>query len=269
VNTAVLANARQRPPYCHPIGQSRLILSLAISVPLEITGHAQYSTAISTERHVKMTSPSRILSLLSRPMGTRAPAIRRRSAAATLTSTLFTRGCRASMPTPCWRVQRPRATTIWFSRCGIQSWSNCASSSGALVTLRKSSSAAAARCTSRARSCFRNRSSRFFSSPHRLQVATRPWIQVIDAGQPLSMRTALRELNARGIETVSSIGGRTTARAMLREGVVSDLYLTTSPKSAGQPNTPLLEGPLDAPAVVVKEGTGPEKGVRFVHYALL
>jgi len=103
----------------------------------------------------------------------------------------------------------------------------------------------------------------------RLQVATRPWIQVIDAGQPLSMRTALRELNARGIETVSSIGGRTTARAMLREGVVSDLYLTTSPKSAGQPNTPLLDGPLDAPAVVVKKGTGPEEGVRFVHYALL
>jgi len=103
----------------------------------------------------------------------------------------------------------------------------------------------------------------------RLQVATRPWIQVIDAGQPLSMRTALRELKARGIETVSSIGGRTTARAMLREGVVSDLYLTTSPKSAGQPNTPLLDGPLDAPAVVVKKGTGPEEGVRFVHYALL
>ncbi|PYR67292.1 MAG: hypothetical protein DMF88_13230 [Acidobacteria bacterium] len=102
----------------------------------------------------------------------------------------------------------------------------------------------------------------------RLQVATRPWISVIDGGQPLSMRTALRQLKSHGIETMSAIGGRTTARAMLREGVIRDLYLTTSPKSAGEPDTPLLEEPLDAPAVVVKEGTGPEEGVRFVHYNL-
>jgi riboflavin biosynthesis pyrimidine reductase len=102
----------------------------------------------------------------------------------------------------------------------------------------------------------------------RLQVATRPWIAVIDGGQPLSMRTTLRELKARGIETVSAIGGRRTARQLLRERLVHDLYLTTSAKSAGEPNTPLLESPLKAPAIVVKEGTGTEQGVRFVHYAL-
>jgi riboflavin biosynthesis pyrimidine reductase len=102
----------------------------------------------------------------------------------------------------------------------------------------------------------------------RLQVATRPWIAVIDGGQPLSMRTALRELKSHGIETMSAIGGRTTARALLREGVIRDLYLTTSPKSAGDPDTPLLEEPLNAPTIVIKEGTGPEAGVRFVHYAL-
>jgi riboflavin biosynthesis pyrimidine reductase len=101
-----------------------------------------------------------------------------------------------------------------------------------------------------------------------LHVATRPWIQVIDAGQPLSMRTALRELRSRGIETVSAIGGRTTARALLHEGLVHDLYLTTSSKEGGEPNTPLLEGPLNARAVVVKMGTGPEEGVRFAHYVL-
>lgn len=103
------------------------------------------------------------------------------------------------------------------------------------------------------------------SSLHR-QVATRPWIQVIDAGQPLSMRTALRELRSRGIETVSAIGGRTTARTLLHEALVHDLYLTTSSKEGGEPNTPLLGGPLNARAVVVKTGTGPEEGVRFVHY---
>ena len=102
----------------------------------------------------------------------------------------------------------------------------------------------------------------------RLQVATRPWIQVIDAGQPLSMRTALRGLRSRGIETLSAIGGRTTARALLHEQVVHDLYLTTSPKKGGEPHTPLLDTPLKAPAIVMKRGTGPEEGVRFVHYAL-
>jgi riboflavin biosynthesis pyrimidine reductase len=107
------------------------------------------------------------------------------------------------------------------------------------------------------------------ASSLRLQVATRPWIQVIDAGQPLSMRTALRELRSRRIETVSAIGGRATARALLRERVVHDLYLTTSQKAGGEPNTPLLEAPIDAPAVVIKRGTGPDEGVRFVHYARL
>ena len=106
------------------------------------------------------------------------------------------------------------------------------------------------------------------ASSLRLQVATRPWVQVIDAGQPLSMRTALRELRSRGIETLTAIGGRTTARALLRDHVVHDLYLTTSPKEGGEPHTPLLEAPLTAPAVVIKRGTGPEEGVRFVHYVL-
>ena len=102
----------------------------------------------------------------------------------------------------------------------------------------------------------------------RLHLATRPWIQVIDAGQPLSMRRALRELKARRIETISAIGGRKTARALLQEGVIDDLYLTTSPTSGGEPNTPLVEEPFNKWPVVVKEGTGPETGVRFAHYVL-
>jgi len=106
------------------------------------------------------------------------------------------------------------------------------------------------------------------ASSLRLRVATRPWVQVVDAGQPLSMRTALRELRTRGIEVMSAIGGRTTARALLREQVVHDLYLTTSAKKGGEPHTPLLDEPLHAPSVVIKSGTGPEEGVRFVHYAL-
>jgi len=106
------------------------------------------------------------------------------------------------------------------------------------------------------------------ASSLRLQVATRPWIEVIDGGQPLSMRRALRQLRMRRIEAMSAIGGRTTARALLSEHVVHDLYLTTSANEGGEPHTPLVDAPLTAPAVVIKRGTGPEEGVRFVHYAL-
>ena len=99
-------------------------------------------------------------------------------------------------------------------------------------------------------------------------AAGRPWIDVIDSGQPLSMRTAMRALRARGIETVSAVGGRTTARALLREDVIDDLYLTTSPMPGGEPNTPLFDAPITAPIVLVKQGTGAEEGVRFVHYSM-
>jgi riboflavin biosynthesis pyrimidine reductase len=102
----------------------------------------------------------------------------------------------------------------------------------------------------------------------RLQLATRPWIDVIDAGQPLSMRRGLRQLKARGIATVSAIGGRRTATALLDERLVQDLYLTTGPDDGGEPNTPMFKGELDAATVLVKAGTGSEKGVRFVHSRL-
>jgi len=102
----------------------------------------------------------------------------------------------------------------------------------------------------------------------RLQVATRPWIEVIDAGQPLSMRSGLHQLKARGIATVSAIGGRRTATALLDERLVQDLYLTTAPCNGGESNTPMYTGALDVATVLVKAGTGSEEGVRFVHSRL-
>lgn len=102
----------------------------------------------------------------------------------------------------------------------------------------------------------------------RLQVARRPWIEVIDAGQPLSLRQALRELKARGVRVVSAVGGRRTATALLDDHLVDDLYLTTSPRNGGEPDTPMYRGQLDLATVAVKQGTGPEDGVRFVHSRL-
>ena len=101
----------------------------------------------------------------------------------------------------------------------------------------------------------------------RRRLAGRPWVEVIDAGDPLSLTMAMGCLRRRGLEVVSAVGGRRTATALLREGLVSDLYLTTSPVAGGEPNTPLYEGPrLALSRVVAKAGQGSEVGVRFEHF---
>ena len=98
------------------------------------------------------------------------------------------------------------------------------------------------------------------------RVASRTWIDVIDAGAPLDVRFALGELQARGIDVVSAIGGRRTAATLLQAGVVSEIYLTTSPKMGGKPGTPLFDAGLPPHRVLLeKEGRAEERGVRFRH----
>ena len=103
----------------------------------------------------------------------------------------------------------------------------------------------------------------------RRRVAGRPWIDVLDTGEPLSVARGVRDLHARGIRVVSCVGGRVTATALLREGLVSDLYLTTAATEGGQPGTPFYDGPpLRCERIVLKAGRGPEDGVRFEHFAI-
>ena len=100
----------------------------------------------------------------------------------------------------------------------------------------------------------------------RARLHDRPWIEVIDGGEPLSMTAALGELRARGLRTVSAIGGRRTAAALMDERLVSDLYLTTSAIEAGEPGTPFYCGePPRLARIVEKAGRGAEAGVRFEH----
>lgn len=103
----------------------------------------------------------------------------------------------------------------------------------------------------------------------RSRVEGRPWIDVIDAGDPLSLPAAMRELRRRGIEVVSCVGGAKTATALLRDGLVADLYLTTSAIEGGVPGSPFYDGPaLDVRRVLVKHGQGPETGVRFEQFVV-
>ena len=101
------------------------------------------------------------------------------------------------------------------------------------------------------------------------RVAGRPWIDVVDAGEPVSFERAFRALRSRGIEVLSCVGGRRTATAIVKAGLASDVYLTTSAIEAGEPNTPFYDGPtLSLERVVLKEGRGPETGVRFEHFRM-
>jgi riboflavin biosynthesis pyrimidine reductase len=101
------------------------------------------------------------------------------------------------------------------------------------------------------------------------RVASRPWIEVVDSGNPLSLTGALRHLRSHGLHVISAIGGRRTATALLNERLVSDIYLTTSPMEGGEPNTPYYEGPpLPLVRVLLKQGLGADAGVRFEHFVV-
>ena len=98
------------------------------------------------------------------------------------------------------------------------------------------------------------------------RLARKPWVEAIDAGEPVCFERALRHLRSRGIEVISCVGGRQTATALLNEKLVSDIYLTTSARPGGERNTPYYQGPpLSLDRVVLKEGRDAERGVRFEH----
>lgn len=100
----------------------------------------------------------------------------------------------------------------------------------------------------------------------RSRLGMRPWIEIVDSGEPVSLTRGLRVLHARGIEVLSCVGGARTATALLNERLVTDVYLTTSAIDAGEPNTPYYYGPpLPLDRVLMKHGQGGETGVTFEH----
>jgi len=103
----------------------------------------------------------------------------------------------------------------------------------------------------------------------RRDLAARPWIAVVTMAHAGDLAVAFRELRARGVRRLSCIGGRTLAEELIDAGLVQDLYLTTSPISAGEPGTPFYGRPLAAEVVVRKRGTGADVGVTFEHLRLL
>lgn len=105
-------------------------------------------------------------------------------------------------------------------------------------------------------------------APH---TTRRPWIQVLSGGPESDVIAGLRTLHAdHGVARISCIGGRTLTTQLIDAGVVQDLYLTTSPQTGGEPNTPFYTGAqrLNTTLVVAKAGQDEEAGVRFEHLRL-
>jgi riboflavin biosynthesis pyrimidine reductase len=91
-------------------------------------------------------------------------------------------------------------------------------------------------------------------------ASRRPHIEFV-AITGTDLRPALEYLRlARGIRRISAVGGRTTASALIDEGLVQDLTLTTSARPGGEPDTPLYVGrtPPSLKAIVRKRATDPE-----------
>ena len=90
-------------------------------------------------------------------------------------------------------------------------------------------------------------------------AARRPHIELVPV-PGTDLRPGLEYLRrARGIRRISAIGGRTTASALIDEGLVQDLTLTTSARAGGDPHTPFYVGKT-SPAltrIVRKRGTDP------------
>jgi len=99
-------------------------------------------------------------------------------------------------------------------------------------------------------------------------LADRPWITTVVMAAPEDLASAFRRLRELGIARISCVGGRTLAAQLLDAGLIDDLYLTTSAKSAGEPNTPLYSKPLDGRVVVRKRGTRADEGVTFEQIAI-
>jgi riboflavin biosynthesis pyrimidine reductase len=96
----------------------------------------------------------------------------------------------------------------------------------------------------------------------------RPWITAV-AGDSLGEQ--FRILRAHGLRRLSSVGGRRSASELVDAGLVQDVYLTTTPSTAGEANTPWYVGKkeLSLRTIVVKEWDGDEGPVRFDHSQLV
>jgi 5-amino-6-(5-phosphoribosylamino)uracil reductase len=96
-------------------------------------------------------------------------------------------------------------------------------------------------------------------------LAARPWITPVVMENPNQLPAAFERFRSLGVERISCVGGRKVATQLIDAGLIQDVYLTTSPRPGGEPDTPMYPRPLRARLAVRKLGTGVEEGVVFEH----
>jgi riboflavin biosynthesis pyrimidine reductase len=99
----------------------------------------------------------------------------------------------------------------------------------------------------------------------------RPWLKILPLA-PAGLSGALRRLRSEfGLSRISAIGGRSTATALIDEGLVQDLCLTTTTRHAGEPNTPFYTGANDLrfETIATKTGSGDGCEILVEHLRLL
>jgi len=103
----------------------------------------------------------------------------------------------------------------------------------------------------------------------RLQDAlkSRPWVTPVVMADRSDLPRAFEQLAELGVRRISCIGGRRLAAHLVDAGLVDDLYLTTSPRPGGEPDTALPPAALAGEVIVRKRGTREETGVVFEQLA--
>lgn len=104
----------------------------------------------------------------------------------------------------------------------------------------------------------------------RTWLRERPWIRHVpldaDDLRPVIDRLRVEE----GIRRISAIGGRFTATRLVDAGLVQDIYLTTSSRSAGEPGTPWYTGVIGPTLdVVTKKAWSDDSGEIVFEHALI
>lgn len=99
-------------------------------------------------------------------------------------------------------------------------------------------------------------------------LIARPWIRVVLLRDHTDLTKAFATLRADGIRRVSCVGGRSLAADLLALKLVDDLYLTTSARKGGAPDTSLPAEAFTGELVLEKRGTREDLGVVFQHFDL-
>ena len=94
-------------------------------------------------------------------------------------------------------------------------------------------------------------------------LKSRPWVTTVIMAGRSDLPRAFQQLAELGVSRISCIGGRRLAANLVEAGLVDDLYLTTSPRPGGEPDTALPPAARAGDVIVRKRGTGEETGVVF------